>query len=66
MKELIEALTILLEYDNPQFPTHCEHDELHVAVSPKNVSEADMKRLAELSFTPDEFGGFSSYRFGSN
>ena len=30
MKDLIEALTILLKYGNPAHPTHCEHDELTI------------------------------------
>jgi hypothetical protein len=67
MKDLIEALTILLKYDNPHEPTHCEHDALHVHINPAHVSEEDKARLAELSFRPDAAndGGFYSFRFGS-
>jgi len=66
MKDLIEALTILLKYGNPQFPTHCEHDELYVDIDSKKVTEDDKKRLDELGFFPSEnLSGFTSYRFGS-
>lgn len=65
MDDLIEALQILAKYDKPKWPTHCEHDVLHVAVDPDLVSEEDKKKLDELSFFEDEFGGFSSFRFGS-
>lgn len=65
MKDLIEALVIFLKYGDKHFPTHCEHDMLHVAIDPELVSEEDMKRLKELSFTPDDWNGFSSSRFGS-
>jgi hypothetical protein len=65
MKDLIEALTILLKYGNPYAPTHCEHDVLHVCIDPAQVSEEDKIRLAKLSFRPDTMGGFHSFRFGS-
>lgn len=66
MKELIEALNIFVEYiGDAQHPTHCEHDVLYVACDPGKVCSADIKRLAQLSFMPDEFGGFCSYKFGS-
>jgi hypothetical protein len=67
MKDLIEALTILLKYGDPYAPTHCEHDVLHVycGVDPALVSDADRTRLDELSFTPSDEGGFYSFRFGS-
>ena len=32
MDDLIAALTILRKYGNPQWPTHCEHDILYVAI----------------------------------
>lgn len=64
MKDLIEALQIFAKYTDDYAPTHCEHDELSVVVSPDAVSEADLKRLEELSFHADgEY--FKSYRFGS-
>lgn len=67
MDDLIEALQIFRKYGNPDSPTHCEHDEMHVCIHPKLVSEEDTKRLKELGFFPDrEYGeGFKSYRFGS-
>jgi len=65
MGDLIEALQILKKYGDPHYPTHCEHDVLHVAIDPKMVSREDKVRLEQLSFSADEFGGFSSYRFGS-
>lgn len=66
MKDLIEALTILLKYGNPQYPTYCCHDELLIGgIEPENVSEKDKKRLSELGFDVSDEGGFQSYRFGS-
>lgn len=68
MKDLIEALTILSKYGNPEWPTHCEHDILTVMVDPVLVSEEDLARLEELDFTPgSEYSDevFTSYRFGS-
>jgi hypothetical protein len=69
MKDLIEALTILAKYMDPEerWPTHCEHDVLYVCnIESEDVSEGDTKRLDELGFVPDpENGGFMSYRFGS-
>lgn len=65
MDELIQALQILRKYGNPPFPTHCEHDVLHVAVSPEGVSEEDLAALEELHFTPDDYEGFYSFYFGS-
>ena len=69
MKDLIEALTILSKYgDNAEnyAPTHCGHDILVICVPKDGVSEEDVARLKELSFTwYSEYGGWSSYRFGS-
>lgn len=66
MDDLIEALTIMRKYTgNEPHPTHCEHDELFVCCDPDDVSEEDKARLEELSFTPNDVDGFSSYRFGS-
>lgn len=65
MEDLLKAITIFLKYGNPRNPTHCEHDVLHVDIDPELVSDADKQELEKLSFTPDEFNGFSSYRFGS-
>lgn len=64
MSDLIEALTILLKYGNPQYPTHCEHDELFVCIDPDAVTPSDVKRLEELGFNATD-DGFRSFRFGS-
>jgi hypothetical protein len=65
MEELIKALQIFLKYGNPDYPTHCEHDELFVDIDPELVSEEDKKTLDELGFFPNDYNGFSSYKFGS-
>ena len=65
MEKLIEALQIFLKYGNPDFPTHCEHDILHIAdIEPEDVSDEDIKKLEKLGFVYDE-DGFYSYYFGS-
>ncbi len=65
MKQLIEALTILLKYGNPSYPTHCEHDELWICgIDSSLVSAEDKAKLDELGFFEDD-GGFKSFRFGS-
>ena len=49
MKNLIEALQILLKYGNPKYPTHCEHDILTIMeIDPKDVSMEDKKMLEAL------------------
>lgn len=65
MENLIKALQILLKYGNPCYPTNCSHDELMVCISPELVSEEDLKILEELSFIPNEYEGFSSFKYGS-
>jgi hypothetical protein len=65
MEELIKALQIFLKYGNPDYPTHCEHDELFVDIDPELVSEEDKKTLDEIGFFPNDYNGFSSYKFGS-
>lgn len=69
MKDLIEALQILLKYGDPRNPTHCEHDVLTVVgIDPSDVAEEDKARLEELGFfISDEYGEpmFRSYRYGS-
>ena len=67
MEDLIKALQIFLKYGNPDYPTHCEHDELFIMIAPKDVSAEDKATLEELGFSPDgEFGlSFVSYKFGS-
>lgn len=69
MKDLIAALEILLKYGNPEYPTHCEHDELTICgIDPKDVSKADKAKLRKLGFNiGDQYGekAFYSFRFGS-
>jgi hypothetical protein len=66
MNELIEALTIMRKYANPEQPTNCTHDLLQVCVDPGLVSPADLARLEGLHFYPDSDGmGFYSTWFGS-
>lgn len=76
---LLTALQILNKYGNPKYPTHCEHDVLHICgIEPENISEEDKLELSELGFeiniegvydeendyTPSE-SIIYSYRFGS-
>ena len=66
MDDLIEALQIFRKYENPEWPTHCEHDVMYVCVSYDVVSEEDKVKLNELGFFKNEDGdGFKSYKFGS-
>ncbi len=66
MKKLIEALQIFLKYGNPDYPTHCEHDELTVGIDPSLVSDEDKKKLDELGFIENPEGDdFYSYKYGS-
>lgn len=66
MEDLIKALQIFLKYGNPEYPTHCEHDELYVDINPVLVSDEDVKTLDGLGFFVNEdLEGFSSYKFGS-
>lgn len=69
MKDLIEALQILLKYGNPDYPTHCEHDVLTICgIDPSEVSEEDKKQLHIFGFlVSDEYGEecFQSFKFGS-
>lgn len=69
MQDLIEALTILLKYGNPDHPTNCTHDELGICgIDPADVSDVDKKRLDELGFFVSDGDGdpyFASFRFGS-
>jgi len=73
MLDLIEALQILLKYGNPEYPTHCEHDELTInpEICYDAVTPEDRKRLEELGFFNGYLDGdesqsvFRSFRFGS-
>ena len=68
MKDLIEALTILIKYANDVFnPVGCGYEELFIGcgIEKSDVSDSDLKRLEELTFTfNNEANMFSSIRFG--
>jgi len=61
---LIAALQIFRKYDNPTYPTHCEHDVMHVCIEADRVSDEDKKQLEKLGFHVSD-GAFQSYRYGS-
>jgi len=66
MDDLIEAFNIFRKYGNPEFPTHCEHDVMYVAIEYNKVSDEDICKLEDLGFDQNEADmGFKSYRFGS-
>lgn len=66
MKDLIEALTILLKYGNPKRPTYCGHDVLTICgIDSAKVSFEDKERLHQLGFFVGEEEAFQSFRFGS-
>jgi len=65
MDDLIEAFTIFRKYGNPEYPTHCEHDELWICgIDPGAVSPDDTARLDQLGFFAAD-DAFKSFRFGS-
>lgn len=69
MKDLIEALTILLKYaNNDRNPIHCEHDTMYIdaGITIDMVSKQDIDRLDELGiFWSESEDSFISFRFGS-
>lgn len=69
MKDLIEALQILLKYGNPDYPTHCEHDIMVICgIDPAIVSDDDKEKLDKLGFSNGEQCSencFYSFKFGS-
>jgi hypothetical protein len=70
MQDLIDALTILRKYGNPERPTHCEHDELQInGIDPNGVSPEDKVELDRLGFHIGDDGHgcpcFASFKFGS-
>lgn len=65
MKDLIEALQIMLKHGDVAYPTHCAHDELHIYPNSMEFTEEEMKRLDELGFFPNDMGGFMSFKYGS-
>lgn len=66
MKDLIEALQIMLKKGDVRHPIQCEHDELHVYPASMNFTEEDLDRLEVMGFFPNDMDGFMSFRFGSN
>jgi len=66
IENLIKALQIFLKYDNPSYPTACEHDILYVFVNPDKVSQEDKEELEKLGFIVDkDLENFHSYKYGS-
>ena len=67
MSDLIKALQIFLKYSDPEWPTWCEHDCLHICdIDDEKVCLEDKVELDKLGFFVDEEeGGFYSFRFGS-
>lgn len=66
MKDLIEALQIMMKHGDVQYPTHCEHDQLNIFPANMDFTEEELARLDELSFIINEDEtGFYSFRFGS-
>lgn len=64
--QLIEAFKIFLKYDNPETPTHCEHDVMYIQIDWNIVSDEDKATLDDLGFFEDRNNGtFKSYRYGS-
>lgn len=68
MQNLILALQIFLNYGNPDYPTHCEHDVMWICgIDPDQVSDEDKAKLNELGFFVDEYDNcFKSYKYGSS
>lgn len=77
LSALIEALTILRKYNDPEWPTNCQHDVLFVSgPAPETMEPGDADRLKELGFVwpagdgeedydGDYEGGWITFRFGS-
>lgn len=64
--DLFEALLMLVEHQADEIsPFNCTHDTLGVMADAAAFSEAELARLDELGFHPDQYGGFYSFRFGS-
>ena len=67
MEDLIKALQIFLKYSNPDYPTHCSHDVLHICgIIPSEVSDEDIVILDAMGFFVDEDEDcFMSFKYGS-
>jgi len=73
VKDLIEALQILIKYDDSKYPTNCSHDYLVFSnIKWRDIDKEDRKKLKELGFHKDkEFEDdndercVGSFRYGS-
>ena len=66
MEGLINGLTILAGYENPSYPTYCEHDVMYVCISPKKVTQQHLDELEQLGFEVDfNEDCFYSFKYGS-
>jgi len=67
LKNLIAALRIFAQYTDSAYPTGCTHDELHVYVDPREVSDADIVVLEKRGFfvTSAFDDHFTSHLYGS-
>ena len=67
MSDLIEALTILLKYGDPDYPTHCEHDVLTICgIEVEHLTSKDIIKLSKLGFDVNyDEECLQSFRFGS-
>lgn len=65
MIQLIEALQIILKHGDVEYPTHCEHDEMHIYPNSMDFTEEELARLEEIGFYPNGMDGFYSFKYGS-
>jgi hypothetical protein len=63
--DLPRAIEMLSWHKTGPFPLHCEHDELFVQSSPEAYAPEELAELDELGFFPNDYEGFSSFRYGS-
>jgi hypothetical protein len=64
--ELIEGLTLLARGRSCDIsPLNCEHDQLTVLAHPSKFTSAELDRLGELGFFPEDEETFYSFRFGN-
>jgi hypothetical protein len=67
VEDLIKALKIFATYGNPRYPTHCEHDCLHImGVTKDEMSGEHIAAVELLGFLwSDSDEAWISFRFGS-
>jgi hypothetical protein len=69
MNKIIEALTILLKYGNPEHPFQCEHELLCIyGYNIETISKEDIEKLDSLGFFVSDTNRvqcFASYKYGS-